>query len=94
MIEKRLGDTLSAEEEFEKAKELDFYSLRTKKAYNNKISELASVSNLPLIDLDSLFLANNSEFLFIDHCHPTAEGHRLIAQALLERLERTGWLKD
>ena len=94
MIEKRLGDTASAEAEFEKAKELDFYSLRTKKIYNSKIRELASVSNLPLIDLDSLFLANNNEFLFIDHCHPTAEGHRLVAQALLEKFKQIGLSKE
>ena len=93
MTIKKLGDTLSALEEFHKAKELDFHSLRTKDLYNQKIKLLAQLYNLPLLDLDSLFLENNNEFLFIDHCHPTKAGHRLIAQALLEKIKETSWLE-
>ncbi len=92
MTIKKLGDSLAAEQEFEKAKELDFYSLRTKNIYNRKIRELSAEYHLPLADLDSLFLANQNEYLFIDHCHPKIEGHRLIAQALWEEFRKSNWL--
>ena len=91
MIVRSLGDSAAAQEEFEKAKELDYYSLRTKDIYNQKLKELGIKFKLPLVDLDSLFLANKNEYLFIDHCHPKPEGHQLIAQALLEKLKETGW---
>jgi tetratricopeptide (TPR) repeat protein len=92
MLAKKMGDSLSASGEFEKAKELDFYSLRTKKAYNDKLKLLAQQQEIPLVDLDSIFLADHNEFLFIDHCHPKPEGHRLMAEALLEKFRQTGWM--
>ena len=92
MLAKKLGDSLSASGEFEKAKELDFYSLRTKKAYNDKLKFLAQEQKISLVDLDSVFLAHDNEFLFIDHCHPKPEGHRLMAEALLEKFRPTGWM--
>jgi len=92
MISEKLGDSLSASGEFEKAKELDFYSLRNKKVYNDKLKLLAQQQKIPLVDLDSIFLVHDNEFLFIDHCHPKPEGHRLMAEALLEKFRQTGWM--
>jgi lysophospholipase L1-like esterase len=89
----KLGDSLAAELEFEKAKELDFYSLRTKNTYNQKVGELSEEYQLSLADLDSLFLANRNEYLFIDHCHPKVEGHLLIAQELLKKFRESNWVE-
>ncbi|MFQ6009178.1 MAG: hypothetical protein ACE5K8_09545, partial [Candidatus Zixiibacteriota bacterium] len=64
------------------ALQADFFSLRIKKSYWQEIDKLQNLPNVIVIDLPSIFKENGGERLFIDHCHPTAEGHLLIARAL------------
>lgn len=71
----------------------DFFSLRIKRTYCDRIDSLLPQDKLYVITLDSLFAANGGEKLFVDHCHPTAHGHRLIAQALAELITSKGILK-
>ncbi len=66
----------------------DFFSLRIKPEYLNAIDRLNRADYVRVVDLPRLFAASGSEKLFIDHCHPTAEGHQLIASLLHEMITR------
>jgi lysophospholipase L1-like esterase len=79
---KNAGKLEEAQKELEKAKELDFQSLRIKNAYKEKLKELSLKYNVPLVDAVSAFSKMGNETLFIDHCHPTKEGHKIIAEEI------------
>ncbi len=64
------------------ALQADFFSLRVKRAYWESIDQLGTGSQVTVLDLDRVFAANGGETLFVDHCHPTVEGHRLVALEL------------
>ncbi|MBE9486586.1 MAG: SGNH/GDSL hydrolase family protein [Chloroflexi bacterium] len=66
------------------ALQTDYFSLRIKKDYWEKIDELKAQPNVTVVDLPTVFRENGGEKLFIDHCHPTAEGHLLIARELFK----------
>ncbi len=70
----------------------DYFSLRIKRPYWDEIDRLGRSADLAIIDLPGIFRENGGEKLFIDHCHPTAEGHMLIARSLYETLIRRHWL--
>lgn len=79
---KNEGKSRESAEELEKAKELDYQSLRIKDAYKKKLKELSQKYNVPLVDAVSAFNQKGNESLFIDHCHPTKEGHKIIAEEI------------
>ncbi len=83
---KNEGRSLESQKELEKAKELDFQSLRIKDAYNEKLKELSLRYGVPLVDAVSAFDQKGNESLFIDHCHPTKEGHRIIAEEICKTM--------
>ncbi len=62
----------------------DYFSLRIKRDYWEKMDELQARPNVTVIDLPTIFRQNGGERLFVDHCHPTTEGHLLIARELFE----------
>jgi len=62
------------------ALQADFLSLRIKRTYQNIIDSFGAVNGVHIIDLPHIFYTNDAEKLFFDHCHPTIEGHRLIAE--------------
>jgi lysophospholipase L1-like esterase len=84
---KNEGKPMESEKELEKAKELDFQSLRIKNAYREKLKELSIKYDVPLVDAVSAFNQRGNESLFIDHCHPTREGHRIIAEEIYKTME-------
>lgn len=66
----------------------DYLSLRVKRSYLEQIDSLGEEwENVTVIDMPTVFAQNGGESLFIDHCHPTVEGHRLIAQEILEAMK-------
>ena len=78
-----LEDTNSAALGYlDSALQADYFSLRIKRDYWEKIDELEAQPNVTVIDLPTIFGKNGNEKLFVDHCHPTAEGHLLIAREL------------
>lgn len=80
-----LHDTARAAFQYlDSALQADYFSLRVKRTYWEKIDRLKGEKNLIVIDLPATFQAEGGEKLFIDHCHPTAEGHRLIAEEILK----------
>jgi lysophospholipase L1-like esterase len=84
------GDSLSLFEDtssvafafLDSALQADFFSLRIKRSNWEQIDELKNQPNVTVVDLPRIFKENGGERLFIDHCHPTAEGHFLIAREL------------
>jgi len=70
------------------ALQLDYYSLRVKRRYIERLTSLPLGDNLSAISLQTLFAANGGERRFVDHCHPDAVGHRLIADTLLPEVGR------
>jgi len=80
-----LDDTGSAAFKYlDSALQADYFSLRIKRDYWQKIDEMKRWPNVFVIDLPRIFKENRGEKLFIDHCHPTAEGHFLIARELFK----------
>lgn len=56
--------------------------------------EIATWYGVPLLDAHGAFLGaafEDSSQLFVDTMHPSAFGHRLIAQLTARRLKRDGW---
>jgi tetratricopeptide (TPR) repeat protein len=78
------GDQSEAERYLEAAAERDGSSYSVTRPYRAVIERLAMERGLPLIDLASILEPAH----FIDYCHPTAAGHRRIAQELAAVLSR------
>ncbi|MDH3890128.1 MAG: hypothetical protein OEV49_03515 [candidate division Zixibacteria bacterium] len=80
-------DTAEAMAHLDSALQADYLSLRVKRTYLNQIDSLGRQNpGVEVIDMPTIFTDNGGESLFIDHCHPTREGHRLIARELYETL--------
>jgi len=84
---KNAGKLEEAQKELERAKELDFQSLRIKNVYREKLKELSLKYDVTLVNAVSAFNQTGNESLFIDHCHPTKEGHRIIAEEIYKTIE-------
>jgi len=58
--------------------------------YNIETFKLAIANNVPIIDITSVFLErkNYSDYLCDDGIHPNKEGHKLIADAIKEHVEK------
>lgn len=74
------------------ALQADFFSLRIKKEYYKQIDNFILRDLVAVIDLPAQFRKKGGEELFIDHCHPTAEGHRIIAEELVQAIIINKWL--
>ncbi|MCB2230804.1 SGNH/GDSL hydrolase family protein [bacterium] len=77
-----IGSSSSAYIWLDSALQADYYSLRIKRGYVERLQRLATLPNVRVIDLPAIFATSGGEALFVDHCHPTARGHQLIARAL------------
>ncbi len=81
-----MGRQAEARELFEQAFEKNPYPERCKRSYRELLRSTAARHQVPFLDLNALFhKATEPEpptRLFQDWCHPTEEGHRLIAEAL------------
>jgi lysophospholipase L1-like esterase len=74
------------------ALQADYFSLRIKRPYWHEIENVNETSGVVVIDLPRIFDENGGEYLFIDHCHPTPEGHLLIAQAIYDVIRNHRWM--
>ncbi len=73
------------------ALQADYFSLRIKRTYWQEIDRFTGAPWVSVIDLPKLFCQNGGENLYVDHCHPTAEGHLLIATAVFDTLRTRQW---
>lgn len=73
------------------ALQADYFSLRIKRPYWTEIDRFRGAPWVSVIDFPSIFCRNGGEKLFIDHCHPTADGHLLIARTVFDTLRARQW---
>ena len=73
------------------ALQADYFSLRIKRDYWRAIDELKGRKGIAVLNLPEIFAANGGEKLFIDHCHPTPEGHRLIGKEIVGTITDHSW---
>ena len=61
--------------------------------YRQVMKDTAARHGAPLLDIPTLFTESglSKEALFLDEMHPTAEGHRLMGEALTALLEKHSW---
>lgn len=64
--------------------------------YNIEVFKIAIESSIPVIDITSAFLEqkNYSEYLCEDGIHPNEQGHRIIAEAIMQHIARRKILFD
>ena len=75
----------------------DFFSLRIKNDYLEIFDELGFEYGrraLSIVDVRNAFAENGAERLFIDHCHPTALGHRILANVLFQEIVTKKYLES
>lgn len=84
------SDRQEASTNLEKARELDNYSLRIKSAYNRYLQRFGVENGVPVVDLVGGFAGLVEADYFVDHCHPTATGHALIAKMLARQIIADG----
>jgi tetratricopeptide (TPR) repeat protein len=84
---------------FQRALEEDVCPLRAPAAFCRAVREVAAAHDVPVIDFELLVkndcLARHGhnapgEQYFLDHVHPTLDGHRLLATAIVETLREDG----
>lgn len=55
--------------------------------YNKTIEEIAKALKVPLVDLVEGFAAKEGKDLFLDERHPSALGHKIIAEGIFSTLK-------
>ena len=90
-----LGRFAEAKPAFLQARDEDVCPLRALTPMRGIVAEVAAEQGVPLVDFVALIEkraahATPGDDLFLDHVHPTIEGNRLLALALLETLAREG----
>ncbi|HWB00427.1 MAG TPA: tetratricopeptide repeat protein [Pirellulales bacterium] len=91
----RLGLLTQAREALVRAKDLDICPLRMLEPMHERLLAIAHETGTLCIDADALLSArspggiNGAEW-FVDHVHPTIEGHELIAETIADELARRG----
>ncbi len=92
-----LGEFREAEEAYRRARDEDICPLRALSSLQAGVAAVARDEDVPLIDFAALLAARSpngipGENLFLDHVHPTIEGHRMLALAILESMAALGWV--
>ena len=82
----KTGEIEKARAEYQKAREMDF-DRDVVASYNRAIEEVGSALRVPLVDLVGGGAAKESEDLFLDERHPSALGHKFIAEGIFSTLK-------
>jgi tetratricopeptide (TPR) repeat protein len=93
----RLGHFDLAKQYLLLARELDVCPLRAPGEINRIIRDVASRYGLALVDVEEEFARRSPQgvmdsSLLLDHVHPTVRGHQLIAELLVQQMQRLGWV--
>jgi len=93
------GDFEAARREFEMARDEDVCPLRARAEIVGISREVVAERGVRHVDYPHLLAEASGEARppegaewFLDHVHPTIEGHQLLARALLGRVHEIGWL--
>ncbi len=86
-----LARQVEAKAAFERARDEDVCPLRALGPVRRIVAEVAAGRRVPVVDFAALVEGRSpqgipGENLFLDHVHPTIEGHRLLALEILETL--------
>lgn len=84
-----LGRPGEAHRHYRLAREHDLHPETARPGYNQVLRDLCRAERVRLVDLEAIFEGSGlpEAALFLDHCHPSAEGHRLIGEALAKALK-------
>lgn len=94
-----LGRFNEAKSEFIKARDMDICPLRAVTQIENVVWAVAKEKQVPLVDFERLLEQRMlktekhsivGEEFFLDHVHPTIEGHKILAVALLDAMAAQG----
>ena len=90
-----LGRYDEARRAFTRARDEDICPLRALSLVVESVRETAAARRVPLVDFVALVEQRSpqgipGQDLFLDHVHPTIEGNRMLALALLDEIERAG----
>lgn len=96
-----LGDGPAAEIHLSRARDEDVCPLRALSPMANIVREVASREHVAVVDFEALLEARvmseqghraAGEDWFLDHVHPTIEGHRILALEILQAMSQAGWI--
>lgn len=85
---------------FNQASQMDCLRFRAPDEINRSIRELSSLfQNVHLVDSENAFIYESDDSipgnkLFLEHVHPTIEGHRLIAKCFMQKMNEYSNLFD
>lgn len=87
----RLGRTLEAVAAFRRARDLDPVPIRALGAMNDAIRRVAADTGSGLVDAEAALGGDAADGIpggdqFLDYCHPTDRGHRVVATAVASSL--------
>jgi len=93
-----VGNTKEALALYRLARDRDGFPHRVPSSFTSEIRKMSSEPGVILFDGDKLFAENSPDGipgnnLFLDQCHPNAEGHKLLAAGLLDTMSAAGLVK-
>lgn len=95
------GKLEESESALRRARDEDICPLRATTQLQQSVRDVASRANAPLLDFDALLRAESErEFatpilgasFFLDHVHPTIDGHGLLAAGLIDAMLEQSWI--
>jgi tetratricopeptide (TPR) repeat protein len=93
-----LGSVQEARRELIAARDEDVCPLRALSAIPEIVREVAASRRASIVDFASVISAAENDSVapgedwFLDHVHPTVEGHQLLARHLTQKVFEMGWL--
>jgi len=97
-----LAENEAAEQSLRRARDEDVCPLRAISPIPRIVREVAAELDVPLVDFEALIArrvtatfghAAPGDDWFLDHVHPTVEGHRQLALALLAKMQDRVWME-
>ena len=84
---------------YRRAIDEDVCPLRAISALGNSVSDIGREMNVPVVDFDSIISERSpegitGEELFLDHVHPTIEGHKILALEILDEVIKIGMVRS
>ena len=93
-----LGQHAEAKAAYQRALDEDVCPLRALSPIADIVADIAHEQNVPLVDFAALVEEQSTdgipgEDLFLDHVHPTIDGHRMLALATIDELDQQNLLR-
>jgi tetratricopeptide (TPR) repeat protein len=94
-----LGRYGEAKVAYRRAIDEDVCPLRAISALGTSVIDIGHEMNVPVVDFDSIISERSpegitGEELFLDHVHPTIEGHKILALEILDEVIKSGLVRS